>query len=80
MATIGTNTLAFAVEQSANYVWPAPTTAGTDTYVQRVFDSGTNGWCYYTKTTIDPTPSSGETTPNYTGSISGHTVLAIIPP
>jgi hypothetical protein len=47
-------------------------------YFQRVYDDGTAGYCYYTKTTIDPTPSSGETTPNYTGAISDHSVVRIL--
>jgi hypothetical protein len=50
----------------------------TTNYFQRVYDDGTGGYCYYTKTTIDPTPSAGETTPNYTGTISGHSVVKVI--
>jgi hypothetical protein len=42
---------------------------------QKVWDTGTAGWCYYTKTTVDPTPDAGETTPNYTGAISSHVVI-----
>ena len=59
---------------------PATTTAGqlTVKYFQRVYDDGTGGYCYYTKTTIDPTPSSGETTPPYTGAISDHSVVRIL--
>lgn len=51
-------------------------------YYQRVYDAGTAGWCYYTKRFIDPTPASSETTPNYTGAISNHSVVEIldIPP
>ena len=47
-------------------------------YFQRVYDAGTEGYCYYTKTEIDPTPSAGETTPNYTGAISDHSVVKIL--
>jgi hypothetical protein len=47
-------------------------------YFQRVYDAGTEGYCYYTKTEIDPTPSAGETTPNYTGAISDHSVVRIL--
>ena len=47
-------------------------------YFQRVYDDGTGGYCYYTKTSIDPTPSAGETTPNYTGTISDHSVVRIL--
>ena len=50
----------------------------TTNYFQRVYDDGTGGYCYYTKTTIDATPSSGETTPNYTGTISDHAVVKVI--
>jgi hypothetical protein len=44
-------------------------------YIQRVYDTGTGGWCYYTKTSVDDSPLSTETSPNWTGSISGHSVL-----
>ena len=47
-------------------------------YFQRVYDAGTCGYCYYTKTSIDPTPSAGETTPNYTGAISDHSIVKIL--
>jgi hypothetical protein len=47
-------------------------------YVQKVYDDGTVGWCYYTKTTIDATPLASETTPNYTGVISRHSVVQIL--
>ena len=53
-------------------------TSTTTNYFQRVYDDGTGGYCYYTKTTIDPTPTSGETTPNYTGTISDHSVVKVI--
>lgn len=52
-----------------------PSGGGTTYYLQRVYDSGTAGYCYYTKTVEDPTPLSGETSPNYTGSISAHSVV-----
>ena len=53
-------------------------TEGTTTkYFQRVYDAGTSGWCYYTKTSIDATPDASETTPNYTGAISNHTIVEI---
>jgi len=44
-------------------------------YGQRVWSSGLNDWCYYEQTAVNPTPLSGETTPNWTGSISNHEVL-----
>jgi hypothetical protein len=51
--------------------WPSPSAS----YLQRVWDSGTLGWCYYEKNEIDPTPLSTETTPNYTGAISSHSIV-----
>ena len=47
-------------------------------YFQRVYDDGTAGYCYYTKTSIDPTPLSGETTPNWSGTISDHSIVKIL--
>jgi hypothetical protein len=47
-------------------------------YYQRVYDAGTAGWCYYTGSAIDATPDSGDTTPNYTGAISAHSVVKIL--
>ena len=56
------------------------TTPGSLTikYFQRVYDAGRAVYCYYTKTSIDATPSAGETTPNYTGAISDHSVVQIL--
>ena len=48
-------------------------------YLQRVLDSGTGGYCYYSKSFNDPTPLSSETSPNYTGSISAHSILSVTP-
>jgi len=53
--------------------WPEPSLI----YLQRVWDAGTFGWCYYEKTEVDPTPLSTETTPNYTGAISSHSIVKI---
>lgn len=47
-------------------------------YRQRLWDAGSGGrWVYYEKSAIDPAPLSGETSPNYTGAISAHSVLSI---
>ena len=58
------------------------TTTVTETltvkYYQRVFDAGLSVYCYYTKTSIDPTPLSTETSPEYTGAISDHSVVKIL--
>lgn len=57
----------------------SPTVAPTVQYLQRVWDDGSGGrWCYYTKSTIDPTPLSTETDPQYTGAISAHSVVAVL--
>lgn len=65
-----------------NFEKPSTTTTVTVPltvkYFQRVFDDGTEGYCYYIKTSVDPTPSSGETTPNYTGTISDHAIVKIL--
>ena len=67
-----------------NFQKPATTTTTTITesltikYYQRVYDAGLSVYCYYTKTSIDATPSSGETSPNYTGEISDHSVVKIL--
>lgn len=53
--------------------------AGTVTnYFQRVYDTGTVGWCYYTKSIIDATPDAVDTTPNWSGIISDHSIIKII--
>jgi len=46
-------------------------------YFQRLYDTGTGDWVYYTKTSIDPAPLASETTPNYTGAISAHSIVTI---
>lgn len=46
----------------------------TATYAQRVFSSGLGVWCYYVGA-INATPVSGDTTPNWTGSITAWQVL-----
>ena len=67
-----------------NYEKPSTTITETVTgsltvkYFQRVYDAGLSVYCYYTKTSIDPTPSAGETTPNYTGAISDHSIVKIL--
>lgn len=53
-----------------------PATAPTVYYGQAVWDTGTGGWCYYELTTITASPLSGQTTPNWTGTISNHIILS----
>lgn len=73
MAALSTNTIVFDAPELEN-PWPGAA-APAPQYLQRVWDTGTAGYCYYLKTVIDPTPLSTETTPNYTGSISAHSVV-----
>ncbi len=48
-------------------------------YWQRVFDTGTAGWCYYsTVNVLNPTPASTATSPNWTGTISNSQVVAAV--
>ena len=48
-------------------------------YYQRVYDTGTSGWCYYsTLNALNPSPSSGATVPNWTGTISDPQVVASV--
>lgn len=49
---------------------------GAVTYYHQRVRCSIQGWCYYTKTVIDASPLSAETTPNWTGTISLHSVLA----
>lgn len=44
-------------------------------YYQRVWDTINLQWCYFTKGVIDPSPSTTDTSPVNSGSISGHSVL-----
>jgi hypothetical protein len=48
-------------------------------YYQRVFDTGTAGWCYYsTLNALDAAPASSATSPNWTGTISDSQVLSAV--
>ena len=69
----------------ASYLAPSQVTNVVYTnvrYWQRVYSSGLNAWCYYsTLNTVNQTPLSSETTPNWTGSISNFQVVqAVIEP
>ena len=69
-------------KDTLNYEKPSTTTTVTESltvkYYQRVFDAGLSVYCYYTKTSIDATPLSTETSPEYTGEISDHSVVKIL--
>ena len=71
-----------ASSNSSSFFPPSITTTITESltvkYFQRVFDAGLSVYCYYTKTSIDPTPLSTETSPEYTGAISDHSVVKIL--
>lgn len=47
-------------------------------YAQRVFSDGVGGWSYY-QSTIDPTPAPSITTPPWSGTITAHQVLGLVP-
>ena len=47
----------------------------TVTYYQRVWDEDDSVYCYYSKTSIDPTPAGGDTVPVHGGNINTHAVL-----
>ncbi len=50
------------------------------TYYQAIYDDGADRWCYYSDTSIDSTPASIVTSPNWVGpTISQHTVLWVDP-
>ena len=52
----------------------------TVSYHQRVYDVGGAQFVYYTKASVDPAPSAGETIPNHSGgSLTNHSVLTVIP-
>lgn len=64
----------------ANYFALTPATVAANIrYWQRVYDTGTAGWCYYsTLNALNPTPASSATSPNWTGSISTPQVVAAV--
>lgn len=74
----GSETLVIQSPANAEYYGSAEfTVAANIRYFQRVFDTGTNGWCYYsTLNTLNNSPASAATSPNWTGTISNHQVLA----
>lgn len=46
-------------------------------YYQKVYDSGASRWCYYVGTSINASPLSGATTPNWVGPITQHCVIRV---
>lgn len=45
-------------------------------YAQRVYSSGLGQWCYFSGP-INQSPAPGDTTPNWTGSITAYELLAV---
>jgi hypothetical protein len=48
--------------------------------IQQIFDSGTNGFVYYTTRVVDLAPSASITFPTYTGTLNTatHAIIQII--
>jgi len=46
-------------------------------YFQRVWDITNSRWCYYTMTSVNPTPGTTDTSPVNSGSITGHSILSV---
>lgn len=70
----GTNTTRTFWDVSADFAIPGPTIY----YGQKVWDTGGGGrWCYYEQTAINASPLSGDTTPNWSGTISTHMVISV---
>ncbi|MGL4255622.1 MAG: hypothetical protein ACRCSL_04755 [Microbacterium sp.] len=44
-------------------------------YAQRVYSSGLAAWCYFSGA-VNQSPAPGDTTPNWTGSITAYELLA----
>jgi hypothetical protein len=90
MAVVGTSTVLFSNPNAYTpyFVYPASSvnygSVGSFNpwpivyYYQRVWDSGTGGWCYFRKRFVDANPNPLETTPNYTGVTSAHSIIFTI--
>lgn len=44
-------------------------------YMQRVYDTGVAGWCYYSLPAINANPSPSDTHPPHTNNITLHQIL-----
>ncbi len=75
MAAITTNINTLTPPGNFN-PWPGPAAAAA-VYDQKVWDSGTVGWCYYSEAVVNPTPLAGATTPNWSGVISNPIVIGV---
>lgn len=81
--TSGSNTLTTPTYNSGSYIGYKLSNeiGGGDTvtiYYQRVYSVGSSQWCYYTSEgTVNLTPASTATSPNWVGSISNHQILHI---
>jgi hypothetical protein len=64
----------------ADYYGTGAGTVANVRYYQRVFDTGTAGWCYYsTLNALDAAPASTATSPNWTGTISDSQLVSALP-
>lgn len=62
--------------ESTPFLWQTQAGANVVYYYQRVFSSGLNVWCYYTtQNTVNATPLSTATNPNWTGSIAAYELV-----
>lgn len=53
-------------------------TYGNVVYYQRVYSTGLSQWCYYsTIGSIDSSPDTNQTSPNWTGTINNHQVVSV---
>ena len=76
-ASLGTSTSWFHLFQTLPGWGTTPNMTTGTTYRLRAYDSGTAGYVYWTNTGSSPdlSPASGDTTPNYTGSLSLKSVI-----
>lgn len=80
--TSGSNSLTTPSFASGSYVGyrTSNSYSGVSTiiYYQRVYSVGSSEWCYYTSEgTVNSTPASTATSPNWVGSTSNHQILHI---
>jgi hypothetical protein len=77
----GSNSLTTPTTTSGSYIgYKLANDIGGDTsitYFQRVYSVGSNQWCYYTSLgSLNPSPASTATSPNWVGSFSNFQVLS----
>lgn len=65
-------------EATGSIITEVITESLTINYFQRVWDVSNNRWCYYTKTSIDASPGTSETTPANSGNIVSSSIVKIL--